>query len=48
LVFLSHGALELGELMLKVLEEEKTPEQWKLARIFPLFKKGKKEKTVTN
>jgi len=38
LVFLSHGALELGELMLKVLEEEKTPEQWKAARIFPHFK----------
>ncbi len=29
----------------KILEEEKTPEQWKVARILPLFKKGDKEKT---
>jgi hypothetical protein len=31
--------------MLKILEEEQTPEQWKVARIFFLFKKGEKEKT---
>ena len=30
---------------MKVLEEGKTPEQWKVARIIPLFKKGEKEKT---
>jgi hypothetical protein len=30
--------------MFKILEEEKTPEQWKVARILPLFKKGDKEK----
>jgi hypothetical protein len=28
--------------MFKILEEEKTPEQWKVARILPLFKKGDK------
>ncbi len=31
--------------MFKILEEEKTPEQWKVARILHLFKKGEKEKT---
>ena len=30
--------------MLKILEEEQTPEQWKVARIFFLFKKGEKKK----
>jgi hypothetical protein len=43
LVFLRDNASELSEiitkLLLKVLEEEKTPEQWKVARILPLFKK---------
>jgi hypothetical protein len=29
--------------MLKILEEEQTPEQWKVARIFFLFKKGEKK-----
>jgi hypothetical protein len=46
LVFLKDGASELSEvvtkLMFKILEEEKTPEQWKVARILPLFKKGDK------
>jgi hypothetical protein len=49
LVFLKDGASELSEvvtkLMFKILEEEKTPKQWKVARILPLFKKGDKEKT---
>ena len=49
MVFLKDGASELSEvvtkLMFKILEEEKNPEQWKVARILPLFKKGDKEKT---
>ena len=49
MVFLKDGASELSEvvtkLMFKILEEEKTPEQWKVARILPLLKKGDKEKT---
>ena len=49
LVFLKDGASELSEvvtkLMFKIFEEEKTPEQWEVARILPLFKKGDKEKT---
>jgi hypothetical protein len=35
LVFLKDGASEL--LMFKILEEEKTPEQWKVARIIASF-----------
>jgi hypothetical protein len=49
LVFLRDVASELSEiitkLMIKVLKEEKTSEQCKVARILPLFKKRKKEKT---
>jgi hypothetical protein len=30
--------------MLKILEEEKIPEKWKIARILPLFKKGDMER----
>jgi hypothetical protein len=49
LVFLRDVASELSEiitkLMIKVLEEEKTSEQCKVARILPLFKKREKEKT---
>ena len=49
MVFLKDGASELSEvvtkLMFKIFEEEKTPEQWEVARILPLFKKGDKEKT---
>jgi hypothetical protein len=51
LVFLKDGASELCEvvtkLMFKVLELEKTPEQWKVARILPLFKRGNKERQKT-
>ncbi len=52
LVILKDGASELSivftKLMFKILEEEKTPKQWKVARILPLFKKGDKEKTENN
>jgi hypothetical protein len=48
LVFLKDGASELcvivTTLMFKIFEEERTPEQWKVARIFPFFKKRDKEK----
>ena len=48
LVFLKDGASELvgvvKELLEKISEEKKTPDQWKVARILPLFKKGDKEK----
>jgi hypothetical protein len=30
-------------LMIKIFEEKRAPEQWKIARILPLHKKGKKE-----
>jgi hypothetical protein len=47
LVFLKYNASEqsevVTELMFKILEEEKTPEQWKVARILPLLKKGDKK-----
>jgi hypothetical protein len=29
---------------MKVFEEKRVPEQWKIARILPLLKKGNKEK----
>ena len=48
LVFLKDGASELcvivTTLMFKIFEEERTPEQWKVARIYPFFKKRDKEK----
>jgi hypothetical protein len=34
--------------MLKILEEEKIPEKWKIARILPLFKKGDMERNRKN
>jgi hypothetical protein len=48
LVFLKDGASELSEvvtkLMIKILEEEKTPEQWKVARIIASFLKMRQRK----
>jgi hypothetical protein len=47
LVFLRDGADILApvvtSLMVKIFEEKRAPEQWKIARILPLHKKGKKE-----
>jgi hypothetical protein len=34
--------------MLKILEEEKIPEKWKIARILPLFKKGDMKRNRKN
>ena len=47
LVFLKDGAEVLTpiitKLMGKIFEEKRAPEQWKIARILPLHKKGRKE-----
>jgi len=51
MIFLRDGAAELSPiitvLMQKILLEEKTPEEWKVARIVPLLKRGDK-KLITN
>ena len=51
LVFLRDGASELShvvtKLFLKCLEERKTLEQWKVAQIIPLYKKGDKDNQKT-
>ena len=51
LVFLKDRAEVLApivaELMRKIFEEKCAPEQWKIARILPLHKKGRKEE-ITN
>ena len=48
LIFLKDAASQLNDvvtrLMMKVLEEGKTPEQWKVARIIPLSQKWRKRK----
>ena len=47
LVFLKDGAEVLTpivtDLMKKIFKEKRAPDQWKIARILPLHKKGKKE-----
>ncbi len=51
LVFLKDGAEALTsivtDLMKRIFEEKRVPEQWKVARILPLHKKGRKEE-ITN
>lgn len=51
LIFLKDGAEVLApivtDLMKKIFKEKRAPEQWKIARIVPLHKKGKKEE-ITN
>ena len=50
LVFLKDGSEVLApiitDLMKKIYEEKRAPEQWKIARILPLHKKGRKEEIV--
>jgi hypothetical protein len=47
LIYLKDGAAELSDiitvLIKKIIQERRTPEQWKVARIVPLFKKGDKK-----
>jgi hypothetical protein len=47
LVFLKDGAEVLTpivtDLMKKIFKEKRAPDHWKIARILPLHKKGKKE-----